>query len=72
MTTYTTTSDDVTPVISVDTDRVLSEIKPEIYSGFTECVLFRATALLAFSNIMAQAHGPLHLRRSLRPRQLTV
>lgn len=39
MTTFTKIAEDATPSISIDTDRVLSEIKPEIYSGFTECVI---------------------------------
>lgn len=36
MTTFTKIEEDACPSISVDTDRILSEIKPEIYSGFTE------------------------------------
>ncbi|RPB00985.1 glycoside hydrolase [Choiromyces venosus 120613-1] len=36
MTTFTRIPDDARPSISVDPDRVLSEIKPEIYPGFTE------------------------------------
>lgn len=38
MTTFTKIPEDDFPSISIDTDRVLSEIKPEIYSGFTEYV----------------------------------
>ncbi|KAA8904823.1 glycoside hydrolase superfamily [Sphaerosporella brunnea] len=35
-TTFTQIAEDATPSISIDPDRVLSEIKDEIYSGFTE------------------------------------
>lgn len=38
MTTFAKVSEDVLPSISIDTDRVLSEIKDEVYSGFTEYV----------------------------------
>lgn len=40
MATFTKLSDQAMPVISVHPERKISQINPNIYSGFTEYVLF--------------------------------
>ena len=73
MASFARTSDDETPSIIIHPSHKIAKINDNIYGGFTEYVdtiprcCVRPRKLTTY-----QAHGALHLRRHLRPRQCAI